>query len=243
MEPTLEMGRIIVVKNDRLLRDEIVRAVAAARVATSDLVTSQTAGAAMAALRERPAALGIFGLSLSDLDGLDLIQRARDQNWVWRVLVVSSRHDERVRQLIRPGRVEGFVNAATEDFAGLMRAIRLVAEGRLYFSREVLTDDVERKKAGPTLPQMLTPRQQTVLAALADGCSDAQGAKRLKLSAHTVHGYLQRLMQKLGVTSRQALVLENIRRGVLRVTPERVLHPGSEAEIDAAESVARVSGG
>lgn len=243
MEPTCEIGRIIVVKNDRLLRDEIVRAVAAAGVATSDLVTCQTAGAAITALQERPAALGIFGLSLSDLDGLDLIQRAREQNWVWRVLVVSTRHDERVRQLIRPGRVDGFVNAATEDFAGLVRAIRLVAEGRMYFSRDLLAEDTATKKAGPTLTQMLTVRQQAVLAALADGCSDAQGAKRLKLSAHTVHGYLQRLMQKLGVTSRQALVEENIRRGVLRVTPERVLHPGSEAEIDAAWGVARAPGG
>jgi DNA-binding NarL/FixJ family response regulator len=235
MEPVCAMGRVIVVKNDRLLRDEIVRAVAAAGVATSDLVTCQTAGAAITALQERPAALGIFGLSLSDLDGLDLIQRARERNWVWRVLVVSTRHDERARQLIRPGRVEGFVNAETEDFAALVRAIRLVAEGRMYFSRDLLAEEAVLKSAGPTLPQMLTARQQTVLAALADGCSDRQGAQRLKLSAHTVHGYLQRLMHKLGVTTRQALVMENIRRGVLRVTPERVLHPGSESEIAAAQ--------
>jgi DNA-binding NarL/FixJ family response regulator len=223
-----------VVKKDRLWRDEIVWAVAAAGVAPTEVVACATATAAIAALRERPAALGIFGLSLPDLDGLDLIRQAREKNWVWRVLVVSGRRDEQVRQLIRPGRVDGLVNAETEDFAGLTQAIRLVAEGRVYFSRDAWAEDSGVKKSGPTLPQMLTPRQQTVLALLGDGCSDRQGAQRLHLSSHTVHGYLQRLMHKLGVATRQELVLENMRRGVLRVTPERVLHPGNEVEFTAA---------
>jgi len=229
-----EIGRVIVVKNDRLLRDEIARAMAAAEVATNDLVTCQTAGAALEALRVRPAGLGIFGLSLPDLDGLDLIQRVRAENLVWRVLVVSTRHDEQVRQWTKPGRVDGFVNAAVEDFTGLVRAIRQVAEGRAYFSHETLVAGAAPGRGGPTLAQMLTQRQQMVLAVLGDGCSDGQGAKRLGLSAHTVHGYMQRLMHKLGVVTRPDLVLENIRRGVMSVTPERVLHPGSEAQCGAA---------
>ncbi len=56
----------------------------------------------------------------------------------------------------------------------------------------------------PTSPAGLTAREVEVLRLLATGLTDAQIAKHLVLSLHTVHAHLRTIYSKLGVTSRSA---------------------------------------
>ena len=52
----------------------------------------------------------------------------------------------------------------------------------------------------------LTPREQEMLRCLVDGLSNKMIATKMKLSRHTVDGYLRTLFGKLGVHSRAAAV-------------------------------------
>jgi DNA-binding NarL/FixJ family response regulator len=64
--------------------------------------------------------------------------------------------------------------------------------------------------AGSTL---LTPREEQVVALVAEGLSNRQVATELKLSEHTVKKYLFRIFEKLGISTRVELVLYAINNG------------------------------
>jgi DNA-binding CsgD family transcriptional regulator len=67
-------------------------------------------------------------------------------------------------------------------------------------------------------PAGLTPREQEVLALVAEGLTDEQIAGRLVLSVRTVHHHVSSVLAKLAVTSRREAALEAQRRGLAPVS-------------------------
>jgi len=61
--------------------------------------------------------------------------------------------------------------------------------------------------------KLLTPREEQVVALVADGLSNRQIAHELQLSEHTVKKYLFRIFEKLGISSRVELVLYAVNHG------------------------------
>jgi DNA-binding CsgD family transcriptional regulator len=55
--------------------------------------------------------------------------------------------------------------------------------------------------------RLLTPRQEQVVALVADGLCNREIARELKLSEHTVKKYLYHIFEKLGISTRVELVL------------------------------------
>ena len=227
----------MIAKKDRLALDQISEAAATAH-GGADIHRCQTSAAALATLRDHPAYLGVFGLSLPDMDGLDLIARVHAERLAFRILVVSTRHDERARHLLRPGRIDGFFDPERECFAGLVEAIRTVAAGGTWFHRGAAAVEAASRSAAPRLDQMFSPHELRVFAVLADGCDDRMAAAILHLSEHTAHTHRVTIMRKLGVHTRHDLMREAIRRGVVRYTANGVLRPGFDHEQwpDAAAS-------
>ena len=79
--------------------------------------------------------------------------------------------------------------------------------------------------------QLLTPREEQVVALVAEGLSNRDVARELKLSEHTVKKYLFRIFDKLGISSRVELVLYAVNHGDPRQAEWLVGlgHPASEA--------------
>jgi len=63
---------------------------------------------------------------------------------------------------------------------------------------------------------LLTVRQEQVVALVAEGLSNREIARELKLSEHTVKKYLFRIFEKLGISSRVELVLYAVAHGETR---------------------------
>ncbi|MEU0511728.1 helix-turn-helix transcriptional regulator [Amycolatopsis sp. NPDC006125] len=61
----------------------------------------------------------------------------------------------------------------------------------------------------------LSPRETDILRLVAQGLNDAAIARRLFLSAHTVHRHIANIRTKLGVPSRAAAVAAATRAGLL----------------------------
>src|SRR5206468_12607033 len=55
--------------------------------------------------------------------------------------------------------------------------------------------------------KLLTPREEQVVALVADGLTNREVATELGLTEHTVKKYLFRIFDKLGISSRVELVL------------------------------------
>jgi DNA-binding CsgD family transcriptional regulator len=62
---------------------------------------------------------------------------------------------------------------------------------------------------------LLTPREIEVLAAIGDGLSNKEAARRLGISQHTVKFHLEVLFHKLDATSRTEAVHRGLKRGLI----------------------------
>jgi DNA-binding NarL/FixJ family response regulator len=62
--------------------------------------------------------------------------------------------------------------------------------------------------------KLLTPREEQVVDLVAEGPSNHDATRELKLSEHTVKKYLFRIFEKLGISSRVQLVLYAVNHGV-----------------------------
>ena len=70
----------------------------------------------------------------------------------------------------------------------------------------------------------LRGREPQVALLAAEGLSNADIAQRLRLSAHTVRHYLERVMDRLGLHTRKRLAMHLIGGGAERGRPERGRH-------------------
>jgi DNA-binding NarL/FixJ family response regulator len=76
---------------------------------------------------------------------------------------------------------------------------------------------------------LLSPREEQVLHLLADGLSNRELAKTLKLSEHTVKNHLFRIFDKLGVSNRMEAVLCAISMRQHRLSATRVSSQGMQS--------------
>jgi two-component system, NarL family, response regulator NreC len=103
----------------------------------------------------------------------------------------------------------------------LIRAIRLVAQGRTFFSPEIaqllMEDYVRRMQQDGKVDRydMLTEREREVLQLLAEGKSNKDVAALLHLSVHTVDSHRTNLMQKLDLHNTAELVMYAMRKKII----------------------------
>jgi DNA-binding NarL/FixJ family response regulator len=60
---------------------------------------------------------------------------------------------------------------------------------------------------------LLTPREEQVVALVAEGFGNREIALELNLSEHTIKKYLYRIFEKLGISTRVELVLYAVNNG------------------------------
>lgn len=102
-----------------------------------------------------------------------------------------------------------------DRLAALLAAVPgtiLVADGSTA-DAVVTSPDPERPDSDPPL----TPREQEVLALLAEGASNKIIARRLGISVHTAKFHVGQLLDKLDATGRTDAVAHAARRGVLEL--------------------------
>jgi DNA-binding NarL/FixJ family response regulator len=102
----------------------------------------------------------------------------------------------------------------------LCKCILRVAAGQIWASTEQLNYLMDLISEVPSLRVMnsngnriLTPREEQVVALVAEGLGNRQIARELNLSEHTIKKYLFRIFEKLGISSRVELVLYALNNG------------------------------
>jgi two-component system, NarL family, response regulator NreC len=139
-----------------------------------------------------------------------------------KVLVLTIHNSEEyLRQMLEAG-ATGYVLKQAAD-AELAVAIRAVQRGEVYvypsFTRGLLRglsprEDAERGAPRDGLPP-LSEREKQVLRLVSLGYTNQQIADQLCLSVKTIETYRARLMEKLNIRSRAALVRYALEKGLL----------------------------
>ena len=105
---------------------------------------------------------------------------------------------------------------APDDAEALADAVRRAAAGEAVFSpglAEVVLEEYGRP-ADPAQVR-LTPRESDVLRLVVDGLTARQIATRLVLSPRTVENHIQRVLHRLGLPNRAALVRYSVENGLV----------------------------
>lgn len=190
--------RIVIVKWDMLSADVISR-IAREAYPSAEVTVCRTGADALDTLRRRPAALGLFGLTLPDIDGLDLLALVADEHLVARRMIVTGRRDEYSRQALRVARVHGVFDTSVDGSASLATAIRTVGEGGDYFSSSLGSVTPLQAQRADTKVQTLTFIEQQVFAIMLEGLDDETIAKRLGMTAQVVGSHRTSILRKLHV--------------------------------------------
>ena len=139
-----------------------------------------------------------------------------------KVLVLTMHDDEEYLHRALDAGAVGYVLKQAVD-TELAVAIRAVHRGEIFlypsFTRVLLQDVPGWTAGGDREPldsyDALSPREKEVLRLIALGHTNRQIAERLCLSVKTVETYRARVMEKLGLHSRSALVRYALDRGLL----------------------------
>lgn len=148
--------------------------------------------------REKPDVV-VLDIELDGMSGLVVLQAIRAEAMPVRVLVLTAYSDGASVRGALEGGADGFA-LKTEPPQQTIASIRQVHRGQLVFP-----DAAKRWLPGrntPSDPDKLPEREAAVLALVAEGVTNAEIARQLRVSENTVKFHLQNLYTKLGVSNR-----------------------------------------
>lgn len=158
----------------------------------------------------------LLDLGMPGQSGIDALTMIKAKAEHVAVLVLSAYPERQYAvPLIRSG-ASGYLNKSCE-LPEICAAIRRVAQGGRYITpvvAELLATQVIAATPG-SLHEQLSARELQVFLKLAQGCTAAQVAAELSLSAKTVSTYRARLMRKLDARSNSDLTYYALKHRLL----------------------------
>lgn len=226
------MIRVVVVEDQPLVRGGIVLLLKGA----GDIEVVGEAADGQSAIDQatqlRPDIV-LMDLRMPGMDGIEATRILTGSQGTVRVLVLTTFDDDPdVLGALRAG-ASGFL---TKDSAPtrLTDAVRSVAAGDAWLDPSIsgrvlrALQQVPHELAwSPALVDVLTPREQEVLALLAQGLSAADISDRLVLSDATVKTHLHRILMKTGCRDRAQAVVLAYRTGLVAPEPNSVSYRSS----------------
>lgn len=186
-----------------------------------EVVAEATDGASALQLAEthRPD-LVIMDITMPGMNGIEATYELRRRLPATRILMLTMHENEEMLFRTVQAGAAGYVLKKSAD-SELLDAIRQVMAGETFLrpemAKQVMREYLDRVDAGEEAQsfETLTEREQEVLKFLAEGLTNKQVAERLVLSVRTVETHRMRIMDKLGLKGRAALVSYAKRRGLV----------------------------
>ena len=199
--------RLLLVDDHPLVRDGLK-----SRMATEpDIVIVGEAGdatEAMAALATCAPTLVLMDIGMKDVSGIELTAMVLQRAPQLAVLILSMYDSVEYAQRALQAGARGYVlkDAPSSEIVG---ALRTVAAGGTYLSALI----AQRMFRAPATRNLLSMREQDILACLARGQSSKQIARVLDLSVRTVESHRQNIRRKLGLETQADLIKYAVEHG------------------------------
>jgi two-component system, NarL family, response regulator len=188
--------RIVVGDDQALMRDAL--GYAFERDAGCSVVGEAESGAELLELMRRVEAdVVLLDLTMPPLDGLECLEHLREEHPELVVIVVSGCDDPRqIEAAFRRG-ANAYVLKSMDPF-DLPALTRSIIEGSAF----VMARPTHAADSADDWRRILSERELTVLAYVAEGLTNKQIASRLWLSEPTIKFHVRNVYRKLGVSSR-----------------------------------------
>jgi DNA-binding NarL/FixJ family response regulator len=150
----------------------------------------------------------LLDLKLPVLDGVGVLRELAERGCAVRSLVLTSATDHALVTAALNAGAAGFLYKDVDPDA-LVRAVRSVHDGHTLLAPEAAgLLMAPRRNAAVAGLDALTPREREILALLADGRSNREIGRMLRISEKTVKSHVSAVLAKLGAADRtQAAVI------------------------------------
>lgn len=159
--------------------------------------------------REEPD-LAIIDMSLSDGDGLDLIQAIRDLSVKIRILVFSMNQENAVGHRVLSAGAHGYLMKGAE-ISAIREAISVVLAGETFITPELAQQlarsTLPNQGEGQTLVGRLTNREFQVFRLLGEGLTTREVSERLSIGVKTVESHRENIKNKIDCDNASQLIL------------------------------------
>jgi two-component system nitrate/nitrite response regulator NarL len=213
--------RVLVVEDDDVIRGLLV--MACERDPRLELAGEVSTGAeALESARAVAPDVIVLDVGLPDMNGLDVARGLREEGFAGRLLILTSRSDQRTIFEARAAGADGFVEKTGaigrigEVIAGLVDAAPAFSDTHERAARSELRERITHAREASRAAGLLTDRELDVLRRVAAGATTRQVARALDLSERTVEAHIGKLYRKLGVSSRIQAVSAASSLGLLR---------------------------
>ena len=212
--------RVLIV-DDHIAVAESLRALLSRDESFEVTELAHDANEAFRIVRERQPDVVLMDQALPGMSGAEAtahVIAARPQTAV--IMFSGGMTDDELVTAVESG-IRGYLPKGSH-MSEVITAIRRAAAGEILLDKDELARllrrarerikekaDRDRQKAG------LTPREREVLGLMAEALEIGDISTRLGISAHTTRGYVQNILEKLGVHSKLAAVVRANALGVL----------------------------
>ena len=158
--------------------------------------------------------VAVLDIGLPVIDGIETARRAREAFPEVRVVMLTAHSlREEVFAALAAGADAYCLKSA--DPALLLIAIKAAAAGSAYLDPEIAHLVLGSLRAPEATPSPLTEREAEVLRLVADGLSNKEVARELRVSVSTVKLHVQDLLKKLSASDRTQAAVKALRQGLL----------------------------
>jgi two-component system response regulator NreC len=162
----------------------------------------------------------VLDIAMPNLNGMEAARQICAKLPKTSIVILSMHSDEGyVLRALKAGARAYLLKDSAE--ADLINAIRVVTEGKAFFSpaiSKMLVDDYVHRlqqRGVEDSYELLTTREREILQLLAEGKSNKEVANILSLSLYTVETHRGNILQKLNLHSVPELILYAVRKGVI----------------------------
>ncbi len=210
------MIRIVIADDQRVVRDGLT--ILVGLIDDIDVVGAAGDGAdAVTLTLQTTPDVVLMDLRMPRMDGAEATRRIREARPQTQVLVLTTYADD---ESLFPALQAGARGYLTKDASAeeIEHAIRALAAGHTHLDpiiQQRLIDAVMATTTGPIAPDDLTARELDVLKLIAAGCSNAEIATALVVSAATVKTHINHIFQKTGARDRAQAVRYAYQHGIV----------------------------
>lgn len=174
--------------------------------------------AALEAVEAKPPDIVVMDIAMPRMNGLEATREITRRFPDIPVLILTvTETEEQAVACLRAG-AKGYLMKKT-NHVELIDAIRAVARGRQYISKEldagVIEKSVQSGTGGDAKLLNLTPRERQVMQLIAEGLRNKEIAQALKVGVKTVETHRTNLMRKLDVHNAAEITALAHRLGVI----------------------------
>jgi DNA-binding NarL/FixJ family response regulator len=204
--------RVLCVDDHRIVRDGLSMIINR----ESDMSVVAAASTAQQALdlfrRHRPDVV-LMDLQLGAVSGIDAIRMIRADDAAARIVVLTmSQGDEDIYSALRAGATTYLLKDTVAD--DLVRVIREVNSGKTPMAPKEVQARLDERASRPNL----SPREVQVTELISRGMRNKEIAAALGISEETVQVHVKKILSKLGVQDRTAVVRVAVQRGIIHIS-------------------------